>query len=805
MTNHWNDIKHADLVLIMGGNAAAAHPCGFKYVTEAMEARKAKLVVVDPRFTQSAAVADFYAPIRPGTDIAFLGGVINWMIANDKIHWDYVKAYTNAAYVLREDFEFKDGLFSGYDADKRQYDRATWKYELGKDGFAVLDETLEHPRCVWQMMKKHYARYTPEMVQKICGTPKASFLKVAELIGGTANASKVMTIMYALGWTQHSHGSQNIRTMAIIQLLAGNIGRPGGGVNALRGHTNVQGATDMCPFGADLPGYIKAPFEANPTLASYIEKNTPKALRPNSVNYKSNTSKWIVSLLKAWYGDAATKDNDFAYDWLPKTAGAWDSVAIFERMSQGKMTGMISQGYNPLFFLPNVKKSAAALAKLKFLVVIDPMKTETSEFWRGHGDVYKMDPAQVQTEVFRLPASLFAEDDGTFTNSGRVITWHYAGQQPPGEGKNDREILGILYSRLRELYRAEGGKFPEPILNLTWGYANSTYPTAEELLQEINGKAVTDLVDPKDPKTVLVKAGTRLTGFGQLRDDGSTACGNWIYSGVFPPSGNLSQRTDPSDPSGMGNTLNWGFAWPANRRVLYNRANLDPKTGKPWDPSRPLVSWNGKAWVGNDVVDYPGNVGPEAGGPFIMTEEGVARLFSPDMPDGPLPEHYEPFETPVGTNLLHDKVVSNPSARLYAKDKELFGKPDEYPYAATTYRLPEHYHAWTKNARANAILAPRQYVEVGEDLAKEKGFRNGDKVRVSSPRGHIECVVSVTKRFKALDCDGKKVHTVGIPIHWGFMGVAKPGFMINLLTPVVADAVSQTPEYKAFLVNVEKV
>jgi len=805
MTNHWNDIKHADLVLIMGGNAAVAHPCGFKYVTEAQETRNAKLVVVDPRFTQSAAVADYYAPIRSGTDIAFLGGVINYLLSSNKLHMEYVKAYTNAAFLIRDDYKFDEGLFSGYNADKRSYDRATWQYELGKDGYAVLDETLEHPRCVFQHMKRHYARYTPEMVERICGTPKDKFLKVAEMIGETANAGKVMTIMYALGWTQHSHGSQNIRTMAMIQLLLGNIGRAGGGVNALRGHTNVQGATDMCPFAANLPGYLPAPYDVHETLAVFLEKNTPKPLRPNSVNYKSNTPKWVISLLKAWYGDAATKENDFAYDYLPKTNGAWDSVAIFERMWQGKINGMISQGYNPLFFLPNVKKSVAALSKLKFLVVIDPMKTETSEFWKAHGEGYQVDPSTVQTEVFRLPATLFAEDDGTFTNSGRVITWHYAGQGAPGTGKNDLEIVGTLFSKIRDAYKADGGAVPAPITSLTWGYVNPNYPSADEILQEINGKAVVDLMDPKDPTKVLVAAGTRLTGFGQLRDDGSTTSGNWIYSGVYPPAGNFSKRTDGSDPSGMGNTLGWGFAWPANRRVLYNKANLDPATGRPWDAKRPLVSWNGKSWVGNDVVDYPGNAGPEAGGPFIMTEEGVARLFSPWMPDGPFPEHYEPFETPIGGNPMNPKVVSNPSARLYAQDKALFGQPDEYPYAATTYRTPEHYHAWTKNSLSSAIIAPRQYVEIGEELAQEKGLKHGDMVRVSSPRGHIECAVAITKRIKPMMCDGKKVHTVGIPIHWGFMTVAKPGFLINLLTPVVADAVSQTPEYKAFLVNVQKV
>jgi formate dehydrogenase major subunit len=808
MTNHWVDIKNADLILIMGGNAAEAHPCGFKWVTEALEHRKAKLVVVDPRFTRSAAVADYYAPIRAGSDIAFLGGVINYLLANNKVHMDYVKAYTNASFLIREDYEFKDGLFSGYDEAKRSYNKATWAYQLDKDGYAMVDETLESPNCVWQLMKKHYSRYTPEMVEKVCGTPKEQFLKVAEMIGSTCTPDKVMTICYALGWTQHSHGSQNIRTMAMIQLLLGNMGRPGGGVNALRGHANVQGITDMCTFSANLPGYMLAPTEADTTFEEFKTRRTPKPLRPNQMNFPQNFPKWFVSLQKAWYGDAATAENNWAYDWLPKRDGAYDVMDTFERIHQGKINGFIMQGFNPLAALPNKQKVATALAKLKFLVVIDPLRTDTSEFWKNFGELNNVKPEDIQTEVIRLPSSCFAEDPGTFTNSGRVIQWHWAGAEPPGEAKSDREIIGTIFTRLRAAYAKEGGKFPDPILKVTWAYANPSHPSAEEILREINGRALKDVTDPKDPTKVLVPAGHQLPGFAMLRDDGSTACGNWIYCGVWSQAGNNAARRDASDPSGVGNTLNWGFAWPANRRVLYNRANSDPKTGQYWDPKRPGIRWTGTAWAGVDIPDIAPTLGPDSGaGPFIMTPEGVARLFAVGMAEGPFPEHYEPFETPMGVNPFHPsnpKVVSNPAARVFKSDMGSFGKADEFPYVATTYRLTEHFHWWTKNVESNAVVQPSPFVEIDEELAKAKGIKNGQMVKVRSNRGEIKAAAVVTKRMKALDCGGKKVHHVGIPIHWGFIGVARDGFLANTLTPYVADANSQTPEYKAFLVNIEK-
>ena len=805
MTNHWVDIKNTDLVLIMGGNAAEAHPCGFKWVTEALEHRKAKLVVVDPRFTRSAAIADYYAPIRVGTDIAFLGGVIHYLITNDKIHKDYVVKYTNAPFLIREDFKFEDGVFSGYNAEKRSYDKSTWGYQLDKDGYAMVDETLEDPNCVYQLMKKHFSRYTPDMVETICGTPKDKFLKVAEMIGTTSTPDRVLTILYALGWTQHSHGSENIRTMAMIQLLLGNMGRAGGGVNALRGHANVQGITDQCAYSEVLPGYLSAPTDADDTREKYIAARTPKPLRPNQMNFGANFPKWHTSLQKAWWGDAATKENDFAYDYLPKRDGAYDVLAIFERMYQGRINGFIAQGFNPLAALPNKKKVSAAMAKLKYLVVIEPLRTETSEFWKNFGEQNNVKPEEIKTEVIRLPACCFAEDAGTFTSSGRVIQWHWAAADPPGDGKVDREIIGTLFTKLKEMYAKEGGKFPDPILNLTWGYLNPKLPTPEEVLREINGRALVDVVDPKDKTKIIVKGGEQLAGFGQLQDDGSTACGNWIYSGVWPQAGNLSMRRDLSDPGLLGNNLTWGYAWPANRRVLYNRAGTDPTTGRPWDSSRSGIRWSGERWVGIDIPDIRPDLGPDSGaGPFIMTAEGVARFFAPGMSDGPFPEHYEPFETPIGTNPLHPKVVSNPAARVFKGDMESFGKAEEFPYAATTYRLTEHFHFWTKNVESNAITQPAPFVEISEGLAKEKGIKNGDLVKVRSNRGELTATAVVTKRVADLTSAGKKVYTVGIPIHWGFVGVTRTGYLANNLTPYVADANSQTPEFKAFLVNIEK-
>jgi formate dehydrogenase major subunit len=808
MTNHWVDIKNADLVLIMGGNAAEAHPCGFKWVTEAKAHNNARLIVVDPRFTRSASVADVYVPIRTGTDIAFLGGVISYLISEDKIQHAYVSNYTDLSFIVREDFAFADGIYSGYDADKHSYDKSTWDYEFGPDGYVKSDPTLAHPRCVYQLMKQHYARYTPEMVERVCGTPKDKFLQVCEMIGSTATTTRAMTIMYALGWTQHSVGSQIIRAGAMIQLLLGNIGVAGGGMNALRGHSNIQGLTDLGLMSNLLTGYLTLPGEKEQDYEKYIAARAFKPLRPNQLSYWQNYGKFFVSLMKAWWGDAATADNHWGYDYLPKLDKLYDMLQTFELMYQGKMTGYICQGFNPLAAAPNKAKMNEALAKLKFLVIMDPLATETSEFWRNFGEHNDVDPSKIPTEVFRLPTSCFAEEYGALTNSSRWLQWHWKGAEPPGDARSDLQIMGELLVRLREMYRKEGGAYPDPIVNLSWPYAVPKSPSPEELAREYSGRALKDLTDPKNPTLVTRKAGEQLAGFAELRDDGSTLSGCWIFCGAWGPTGNLMARRDNSDPTGIGQTLGWGWAWPANRRVLYNRASCDPN-GKPFNPDRKLISWNGTAWGGADVPDYKVDEEPALGmGPFIMNPEGVARLFARgNMAEGPFPEHYEPFETPLAHNPLSPtdaRSLNNPAARVFADDRAAFGKVEQFPHTATTYRLTEHFHYWTKHVRLNAILQPEQFVEIGEGLAKELGIVAGDQVKVSSNRGFIKAVAVVTKRLRTLKVEGKPVHTVGIPIHWGFKGVAKPGFLANTLTPVVGDGNSQTPEFKSFLVKVEK-
>ncbi|HEY1392542.1 MAG TPA: molybdopterin dinucleotide binding domain-containing protein, partial [Methylibium sp.] len=505
-----------------------------------------------------------------------------------------------------------------------------------------------------------------------------------------------------------------------------------------------------------------------------------------------------------------TAENSWGYHWLPKWDTGYDVLRAFEMMNQGKLNGYICQGFNPVGSFPNKKKIVAGLSKLKYLVIIDPLNTETAEFWKNHGEYNDVKSEEIQTTVFRLPSTCFAEEDGALTNSGRWLQWHWKGAPPPGEAKGDAEIMAEIYTRLRKAYAKDGGAFPDPIVNLSWPYKIPNSPSPEELAMEYNGKALADLTDPKDPTKLLAKAGEQLSGFGLLRDDGSTSSGCWIYAGAWTQAGNQMARRDNSDPWGIGQTLNWAWAWPANRRILYNAASSDP-TGKPWRADRRLVQWNGSAWGGADVPDIRPDANPgdaDRVQPFIMTAEGVARLFAPTgMAEGPLPEHYEPFESPLAGNLMHPnntKAKSNPAARVFKGDMEAFGTPKDFPYVATSYRLTEHFHYWTKNVMTSAILQPQQFVEIGEELAKEKGIANGDMVKVSSNRGYIKAVALVSKRIPALQVDGKTTHTVGLPNHWGFVGLAKPGYLVNTLTPFVGDANTQTPEYKSFIVNIEK-
>lgn len=803
MTNSWTDIKNTDLVIVMGGNAAEAHPCGFKWVTEAKHHRGAKLIVVDPRFTRTASVSDYYAPIRPGSDIAFLMGMIRWMIENDKVQWSYVKAFTNASLLVKEEFGWADGLFTGYDEEKRDYDRSSWEYQLGEDGFALTDPTLQHPRCVWNLLKAHVDVYTPEMVERICGTPKERFLKIAEMIGECSSPTKTMTSMYALGWTQHAKGSQNIRGMAMLQLILGNIGVPGGGMNALRGHSNIQGLTDIGLMSNLIPGYLNIPTEKEPDWETYMKSRQFKPLLPGQTSYWQNYSKFMVSFQKSMWGDAATAENDWAYHYLPKLdVPAYDMLRMFELMDQGKVNLYFCQGFNPLLALSNRGKNTSALSKLKLLVVMDPLQTETARFWENHGAFNDVDPAAIQTEVIELPTSCFAEDEGALVNSGRWLQWHWAAAEPPGQARHDTWIMAQIFNRVRELYAAEGGAFPDPILNLTWPYADPSTPMPDELAREMNGTALADVTDPADPTKVLTAAGKQVTSFAELRDDGSTACGCWIYSGCFNEDGNNMARRDNSDPSGLGVHSNWAWSWPLNRRTLYNRASAD-LDGKPWDPERALLSWNGERWEGHDVPDIAPTAKPGEVMPFIMNPEGVSRLFSRGMMrDGPFPTHMEPFESPV-QNVFNDRMRGNPVARMFESDAATLGTSDEFPFVATSYRLTEHFHYWTKHNKVNAAMQPEFFVEISEELAVEKGIQRGGKVRVWSKRGEVWAKALVTKRIKPLTCDGKTVHVVGIPLHWGFVGAAKKGWGPNSLTPAVGDANIETPEFKAFLVNIE--
>ena len=817
MTNGWVDIKNSDLIFVMGGNPAENHPCGFKWAIEAKRNRGAKIVSVDPRFTRTSAVADVYAPLRAGTDIAFLLGIIRYAIEKGRFHEDYVKLHTNAPYIVSEKYAFNEGLFSGFDEGKGEYDKATWAYEPDpkSTGYQV-DPTLQHPRSVFQLLKKHVDRYTPETVERICGTPQDKFVRVAEEVTSTGNAERVGTILYALGWTQHSTGVQIIRAAAMLQLLLGNVGRPGGGVNALRGHSNIQGATDMAGNTEILPGYLRVPTGELQTLAQYLEKATPTTLNKQTwatMNYWSNYPKFMVSLLKAQYGPNATKENDWGYAWLPKTDGNYSWMHMFDDMYVGKSTrvggeepgpeGLISFGMNPVGIGPNSPKMVAALAKLKWLLMVENAATETALFWKAPPDYKGPKTSEIQTEVFLLPAANFAEKDGTFTNSARWMQWKWKAIDPPGLAKTDQEIVSRIFLAVRDLYRKDGGALPEPLLNVDWAYTNPASPDLGDVLKEINGKAVADLTDPKDPTKVLKKAGQQVDGFGELREDGTTMCGNWLHSGVYPEAGNLTQRRNNADPTGLGMYHQWAFSWPANRRVMYNRASADAE-GKPWDPRRPGIVWNGSRWVG-DVPDMRPDAPPGTFGAFVMLPEGVGRLYAAGLNDGPFPEHYEAVEAPVA-NLLHPKVTSSPVVKRFKTDKDVYANADEYPFVATTYRLTEHFHFWTQHQRRLNQLSPGFFFEIPEALAEKMGIANGSQIRVSSPRGSMVGPAVVTKRLLPMKIDGKETWQIGFPIHWGYAAAeGHKGPLANLLTPSVMDPNTWTPEFKAFLVKVEKV
>lgn len=814
MTNHWVDVKNADVILIMGSNAAENHPISFKWVTAAIE-KGAKLISVDPRFTRTSSKAHLYAPIRPGTDIAFLGGMVKYILDNELYDKYYVLKYTNAAHLIKPDYAFHDGVFSGYNEEKRTYDKSSWGYQVDEEtGIPKRDETLQDPQCVLNLLKKHYERYDLETVSQITGTPVEKLQAVYELYGSTGKPDKVATMMYAMGWTQHTVGTQMIRTATLVQSLLGNMGKAGGGINALRGESNVQGSTDQALLFHILPGYLGYPVATDKTLADYIARITPTTKDPLSANWKQNQPKYVVSLLKAWYGENATAENEFGFHWLSKNGGNYSWMSLFEQMYAGNVKGMMVFGQNPAVSSANSNMIRKAINKLDWLVVSNLWSVETANCWQAEG----FDPADVQTEVFLLPAAASFEKQGSVTNSSRLAQWRYKAQEPLGEAKPDSWIINQLMLRLREMYKAEGGPNAEGILALNWNYGEDE-PDVELVTRMLNGYYVKDVLDDKG--NVVGKAGEQVKNFTALKDDGSTACTNWIYSGVWPQEGNMAARVDNVDdhPAGIGQYGKWGWAWPLNRRIIYNRASVD-ENGKPFDPKRWVIQWDPKAndgkggWIG-DVPDggYPPLSTPEKGKlPFIMQPEGYARLFGMGLADGPFPEHYEPYESPVD-NVLHPDIPINPVTKVFADEINPRGDRSKYPIIATTYRVTEHWQsgAMTRHIPWLLELQPEMFVEMSEELAAELGVRGGDKVIVESARGEVEGVAIVTKRFKPMQVAGQTVHVVGMPWHWGFMGMRMlepggpgTGDSANEVTVFMGDANTMIPESKALLCQVRK-
>lgn len=793
MTNHWIDIKNSNCMMIIGSNAAENHPLAFKWVIKAME-KGAKLISVDPRFTRTSSRADIYAKMRSGTDVAFIGGMIKYVIEDIEKHpqnynMTYIEEYTNATLLIDPNFKGPadlDGLFSGYDAGKRAYDRSSWVYQLDDKGIPRRDLSLKDPNCVFQLLKKQFARYDVDTVCSITGTSKDVYLKVCETYAATGKPDKSATIIYAMGTTQHTNAAQMIRSYSILQLLLGNIGMAGGGINAARGQSNVQGSTDHAILYHILPGYLKTPQFEDVDLKAYLEHYTPTTSDPLSANWWQNYDKYIISLLKAWYGDAAAASNDFAYEYLPKFHGDHSHIALAEAIENGVVKGLMSPGHNTAVSGPNVSLERSGLDKLDWLVVCDLWETETAAHWKRPG----VDPSRIGTEVFLLPAKASMEKEGSITNSGRWSQWRYECCDGPGMARSDLWIVTELIKKLKELYDMEGGEYPAPILNLTCDYGDP--PDVHKVAKEINGY---DL-----------ETGELLPSFTKLRNDGTTSSGNWLYCASYTEDGNMAARRDPTQTSAQANIglyPNWAWCWPVNRRIIYNRASVD-LDGNPFNPDKSVINWHPLRgeWEG-DVPDggWPPMSQEGTRLPFIMTSEGRGHLFAPGgaLKDGPMPEHYEPWESPV--NNLLSGTQNDPAVTIW--ESLVKGDVSEYPIVATTYRLSEHWNAgqMTRNLPWLVELMPEMFVELSEELAAEKGIQNGKKVIVESARGKIEAVAVVTRRFTPFLINGKRVHQIGMPWHLGYMGLAK-GDSANMLTPNIGDANTTIPEYKAFLCDI---
>jgi formate dehydrogenase major subunit len=836
--------------VIEGSNMAECHPVGFQWVMEA-KARGATVIHVDPRFTRTSALADLHVPIRAGADIAFLGGIINYVLSNEKYFRDYVVAYTNAATILTEDYadtEDLGGVFAGLDREHRLYDMKTWRYQgsvvrpavgqrspaetrgplpaadlrkvrragrgeaHGSRGAAAhpdpdTDETLSHPRCVFQVLKRHFARYTPEQVAEVTGVPAETFRRVCELVTANSGRDKTTAFVYSVGWTQHTVGVQYIRTAAILQALLGNIGRPGGGIMALRGHASIQGSTDIPTLFDLLPGYLPMPHAyGNEDLATYIAAETV------SEGFWANTREYMISLLKAWWGDAATAENDFCYGYLPRLTGSHSTYETVLAQLAGECKGYFLFGQNPAVGSANAKLQRLGMANLDWLVVRDFSLIESATFWQDGPEIEtgELRTSDIGTEVFFLPAAAHTEKDGSFTNTQRMLQWHHTAVEPSGDARSDLWFVYHLGRRIRAKLAGSGDQTDRPVLDLTWDYPVTgplAEPDADAVLAEINGWDAD---------------GKPLTSYTQLAADGSTACGCWIYCGARADGVNQTARRKPgSEQNWVANE--WGWAWPANRRILYNRASADPD-GKPWSERKALVWWDAdkQRWTGHDNPDFIANrepsyrPGKDATGvaaisgddPFIMQADGKAWLFAPaGLADGPLPVHYEPQESPF-PNLLYDQQ-HNPVREIIVNSHNRYqpsgGQPGSavFPYVATTYRLTEHHTAggMSRFLPYLAELQPAFFCEVSPELAAERGLEHTGWATIVTARNAIEARVLVTERMRPVRVAGQVVHQVGLPYHWGPNGLTT-GDAANELSHLALDPNVHIQEVKALACDI---
>ena len=831
------DLANSDCIVVMGSNMAENHPVAFRFVLQA-KARGATVIHVDPRFTRTSALADLYAPIRAGTDIAFLGGIIRFLLENERWFRDFALHYTNLATIIDERFHTAaegDGLFSGWDDEGRKYSYDSWQYEGGtvpstlaehyvattesfaddtkrlRRGELKEDLTLEHPRCVYRILKRQYAAYTPEKVEEITGCPQAVFLKVCEALAGNSGPERTGAFCYAVGWTQHTTGVQMIRAAAIVQALLGNVGRPGGGILALRGHTSIQGSTDVPTLYDMLPSYLPQPHAYKPhdTLASYLE------VEQNPTGWWHNFPKYAVSLLKAWYGGAATRENDFGYDWLPKIVGDHSQLPLTLAMVRGVVRGLFLLGQNPAVGGHNARLVDRGLANLEWLVVRDIAETETAAFWyEGHavrsGEVR---PRDIKTEVFLMPGSLAGEKAGTFTNTHRLVQWHDQVVQGPGDNRSELWFVYHLGRRLQALYATSRDEQDAPIRNLHWDYPLQDArgePDASAVLKEMNGYTWPDR--------------KQVATYKDLKDDGSTACGVWTYSGVFPAEDdNRARSRKPDAPDGPGTHLGWAFAWPGNQRTMYNRASADPQ-GKPWSERKKLMWWDPaeRKWAGKDALDFVEDKAPDhepdwashpAGAealrgsdPFVMIADGKASLFVPSgLKDAPLPAHYEPVESPVKNALYRQQ--DSPTAKKWESPANPYhgvGDP-RFPHVLTTYRLTEHHSGGTPTRLVphTAELQPEGFAEIPPELAAKLGIATLDWVVLGTARGEVEARALVTARLAPLRLDGALVYQIGMPWHFGWKGFAT-GDVANVLTSIVGDPNTTMHEGKALTCNLRK-